>query len=152
MDEFFLNDCRSYMQQLLAVTYTFESKNETAAFFSVLNDKIINKDSRGKTITNKIIRKIPNKKRRPTYPAVKIGRLAVNTKYQKNKLGTGILDFIKVFFTKANKPGCRFITVDAYNCEEVISFYKKSGFDFLTSEDKNDETRLMYFDLLTFVR
>jgi len=90
LDEFFLNDCRSYMRQLLAVTYTFESKNETAAFFSVLNDKIINKDSRGKTITNKIIRKIPNKKRRPTYPAVKIGRLAVNTKYQRNEPLSGL--------------------------------------------------------------
>ena len=40
-----LNDAIKYLQQLLTVTYVFESENETVAFFSVLNDKIINKDS-----------------------------------------------------------------------------------------------------------
>ncbi len=55
------------------------------------------------------------------------------------------MDYIKGFFIKKNKTGCRFITVDAYMA--AIVFYQKNGFDFLTTEDKDDERRQMYFDL-----
>ena len=40
LNDFFLNDSKSYSRQLLAVTYALESKDETVAFFSVLNDSI----------------------------------------------------------------------------------------------------------------
>lgn len=62
------------------------------------------------------------------------------------------MDFIKAFFALKNKTGCRFITVDAYNYPATINFYKKNGFDFLTSQDEKEDTRSMYFDLMTFVR
>lgn len=60
------------------------------------------------------------------------------------------MDFIKVFFTDKNKTGCRFIIIDAY--KDAIEFYQKNGFDFLTGEDESESTRLMYFDLKSFVR
>jgi hypothetical protein len=41
--------------------------------------------------------------------------------------------------------GCRFITVDAYR--DAFGFYLKNGFEFLSSEDETDNTRLMYYDL-----
>jgi hypothetical protein len=41
--------------------------------------------------------------------------------------------------------GCRFITVDVYR--DAFGFYLKNGFEFLSSEDEADDTRLMYFDL-----
>jgi GNAT superfamily N-acetyltransferase len=153
LNDFFFNDTANYSQELLAVTYTFENNSETVAFFSVLNDAIINKDRlTKKTISNKLIREIPNEKRRPRYPAVKVGRLGVNNKYQGQGIGSEVLDFVKSFFTVRNKTGCRFITIDAYNCDNVINFYKRNGFKFLTDQDKSDDTRLMYFDLKTFVR
>jgi hypothetical protein len=31
-----------------------------------------------------------------------------------------------------------------------ISFYRRNGFEFLTSSDEADSTRIMYFDLITF--
>lgn len=73
-------------------------------------------------------------------------------KYQKQGIGSEVLSFIKSFFTIRNKTGCRFITVDAYNCDRVIEFYEDNGFRFLTDKDKSEDTRLMYFDLKTFVR
>ena len=67
-------------------------------------------------------------------------------------MGTEILDAVKASFTTANKTGCRFVTVDAYNNPGTIGFYQKNGFNFLTEKDLKDDTRLMYFDLKRFVQ
>lgn len=72
------------------------------------------------------------------YPGVLIGRLGVNTKYQGKGYGSEILEFIKYWFSdKENKTGCRFVIVDAINCEKVLNFYKNrpNNFEFLFSSD-----------------
>ena len=151
LNDFFLNDSKEYLKQLLAVTYVFEDKNNTIAFFSVLNDKISSEDV-PKRDFRKIKEKLPHKKHLKSYPAVKVGRFGVHREFQRNKIGTEVMDFIKAFFTKRNKTGCRFITVDAYNKDAAIIFYERNGFLFLTPEDEKEDTRLMYFDLMRFVR
>jgi len=83
-------------------------------------------------------------------PAAKIGRLAVCERMIGNGLGTDLLDFMKGWFTKGNKTGCRFLVVDAYSSPKVINFYKRNDFDFLSNEDEKEKTRLMYFDLKRF--
>ena len=51
---------------------------------------------------------------------------------------------------KMNKEqACRLITVDAY--KQAIPFYQKMGFKFLTEDDKNDTTRLMFLDLTNII-
>ncbi len=151
LNDFFLNDSKDYLLQLLAVTYVFENDTNTVAFFSVLNDRISSVDSE-KSIFSKLRKSLPYRKRLKSYPAVKVGRFGVQFSHQHQKIGTEIMDFIKAFFTQRNKTGCRFITVDAYNNPQAISFYKKNGFQFLTTQDEEEDTRLMYFDLMTFVR
>jgi GNAT superfamily N-acetyltransferase len=151
LNDFFQKDCQDYLRQLLIVSYVFENEEETVAFFSVLNDRISSIDTSLKFF-RKLRKKIPHKKHLKSYPAVKVGRLGVTQKYQGQQIGTEIIDFIKAFFTERNKTGCRFITVDAYSTLRTIKFYEKNGFQFLTEEDKKDDTRLMYFDLMTFVR
>lgn len=149
LDDFFCNDALNYQRQLLAVTYVIEDKKRTIAFFSVLNDKIDNRTPQSKKrISKKLEKKLPHRKRLASFPAVKIGRLAVHADCQKEGIGTQLIDWIKVSFTVKNKTGCRFITADAY--KDSLEFYKKNGFEFLTEKDKNDKTRLMYFDLFTF--
>ncbi len=149
LNGFFHDDALDYLRQLLAVTYVLESENDTVAYFSVLNDRIINQDSEtNKRISNKLQRKIPYDKHWPSYPAVKIGRLAIHKNYQTQGIGTQLIDFVKAFFINKNKTGCRFITVEAY--QKSLGFYGKNGFGFLTEADKDDKTRLMYFDLCTF--
>ena len=81
-------------------------------------------------------------------PSVKIGRLAVAKNYEGHDIVSDILNFIKIAFTNKNRTGCRFITLDAY--ADVVDFYLKNGFNFFTDKDKNDKTRLMYFDLKPF--
>lgn len=145
INDFLLNDALNYQAQLLAVTYTFSTKEgEPIVFFSVSNDALKDQDFEK---WNNLSRKIPNRKRRKDYPAVKIARLGVDLSLRGQKIGSKVLTFIKIWFAKDNKTGCRFLLVDGYNKPEVLSFYESNGFAFLTDKDENKNTRLMYFDL-----
>ena len=147
LNDFLLNDAKNYSNSLLAVTYLVENEKETIAYFSLFNDRILMNDEE-KNIWNKINRLIANSKRRKSYPAIKIGRLAVSKKYEKKGLGKEIVLFIeKMFVASQQKSGCRFATVDAY--ESALGFYEKMGFKYLTNKDAGQKTRSMYFDLLT---
>lgn len=150
LNGFLFEDAKHFQKELLAVTYLLEDtiENVTVAYFSLLADKI-SFNPEEKSVWNKLNRHIPNPKRRKSYPAVKIGRLAVNEKYGGNGVGTFILDNIKYAFTTTKRLGCRFLTVDALN--SAIPFYEKNGFRFFTESDKDDETRLMFYDLINFV-
>ncbi|MBF0458520.1 MAG: GNAT family N-acetyltransferase [Nitrospirae bacterium] len=144
LNDFFINQSKLHMKYLLAVTYALESDNETIAFYSVLNDRIER--------TRRISKRLPDKKRYSTFPAVKIGRLGVHKDYQRQGYGTLLFDYIKDSFTYNNKTGCRFITVDAYNKPAGLKFYEKNGFTFISQKDRGEETRLLYYDLMDFVK
>ena len=89
----------------------------------------------------------PHNKHFSSYPAIKIGRLAVSVKYRHEGIGGKLLDIIKHCLYENNYySDFRFLTVDAYLSE--IPFYEKNDFRFLDAEDKNKHTRLMYFDML----
>lgn len=152
LNEFLLSDALAYTRNLIAVTYIFENfkEKETVGFFSVLNDKITAEQT-SNSGWKRFRKSIPERKRFKSYPAVKIGRLGVSLSYQSKGLGSSIIEYIKGLFLDSNKTGCRFITVDAYNNEKTINFYKKNGFIFLTELDQKEETRLMYFDLIKIV-
>lgn len=147
LNNFLFDDAKSHIGQLFSVTYLLEKDGKTIAFFSLVNDKIKIEDTDSKTYWKKKVGKnVPYNKKRKDYPAVKIGRLAVDEVYKGHKIGTIILDYIKIWFLDKNKTGCRFVTVDAY--EKSLGFYEKNEFDYLTNNDKGKETRVMYYDLL----
>ncbi|MBN1534553.1 MAG: GNAT family N-acetyltransferase [Spirochaetes bacterium] len=162
LNDFFQNDAFEHKSELLAETYYFQPiKAEDEGLFypvaliSYLNDYIpLSKEERRvikKSFWKHLEKNVPHKLRGySSFPAVKIGRLGVNKKYQRNNIGTHLLNLTKQYFLKHNKTGCRFITVDAYNDQITIDFYKKNGFQFLWEEDKKKQTRTMYFDLKRF--
>lgn len=148
LNDFIQSDAIGYLTQKLAVSYLLvDSNQELIAYYSLLNDKITALESKSnRWFKSNIKILLPDSKHFSSYPAVKIGRLAVSTPYQKNHIGQAILDYLKFSFVNGNKTGCRFITVDAY--QESIPFYEKNGFSFLIEkEGKRSHTRLMYFDL-----
>lgn len=145
LNDFLFNDALLYQKELLTVTYLFSNnENKPLAFFSVCNDALKDQDFEK---WNNISRKVPNRKRRKDYPAIKIARLGVDISTHGKKLGTQIIHFIKNWFAHENKTGCRFLLVDAYNKVETLSFYESNGFAILTEKDEKKRTRLMYFDL-----
>jgi GNAT superfamily N-acetyltransferase len=148
LNDFLLNDAKNYFKSLFAVTYLLQTKDETIAYYCLSNDRLT-KDDEEKSTWNKINRAIANNKRRKSYPAVKIGRLAVSKKYVRLGLGKIIIDtVIKMYIANRQQAGCRFITVDAYS--NAVHFYEKNDFKYLTDKDKHDETRAMYLDLKAY--
>lgn len=145
LNEFFLIDSKANCRELLAVTYAWRLKGKTIAFFSVSNDAITSQDVDN---FNRFRRMLPNRKRYKTMPAVKIGRFAVHIDYKKQGYGSKIMDFIKIWFITGNKTGCRFVIVDALNKSDVLPFYERNGFSYLTEKDSSEHTRLMYLDLM----
>lgn len=150
LDEFFAVDSVEGGRQLLSVTYGFvDDDGVVAAYFSVSNDAI-RKELLQRSVFKRLTKFVPFEKRYRSLPAVKIGRLGVCREKRGGGIGRMVLDYMKAWFTTNNKTGCRFLLVDAYNKPETTSFYTKNGFDFLTESDKDGNTRIMYFDLITF--
>ena len=146
LNNFILNESLLYRKELLAVSYAVEDNSKSViAYFSLANDRVSLSDFEDKTAFNRFRRhRFVNEKRLKSYPAVKICRFGVDLMVKKH-IGTRVLNFIKSYFIEDNKTGCRFITVDAYS--SAIPFDLKNGFEPLTSDDENDATRLLYFDL-----
>lgn len=146
LNDFLLNDAKDYQRRLLAVTYIIEAGNEIAAYFSLSNDKISLNES-SKSVWRKIKRSFPRSKHRRDYPSVKIGRLAVNSSFQRLRIGTVVMNFLKVLFKSKNRTGCVYLTVDAL--ARSARFYEKNGFEYLydVSSEDTDSTHLMFYDL-----
>jgi predicted GNAT family N-acyltransferase len=145
LNDFLFNEAKNYLNSLLAVTYLIQTKEETVAYYCLLHDRLT-KDEEEKSVWNKLNRAISYRKRRKSYPAVKIGRLAVSKKYTCLGFGKLIIKgIIEMYAHEQQQAGCRFITVDAYS--NAVRFYEKNKFKYLTDKDQNDLTRAMYFDL-----
>jgi hypothetical protein len=65
--------------------------------------------------------------------------------FKNQGVGRFILDGIKEMLTRKTDTGCRFLTVDAY-CT-ALNFYLKNEFQYISSQDERENTRLMYYDL-----
>ena len=136
------------MKSIVGCDLCVRGKNtkRVAAFFSLANDRVSLSDFENKTEFNRFRKnRFPNEKRLKSYPAAKLCRLGVDESMKGQSLGTLLLRFIKSYFVVDNKTGCRFLTVDAY--ADAVPFYLKNGFVPLNEDDKDDDTRLLYFDL-----
>ncbi len=145
LNEFLYADSRDFQKKRLAVTYLLMKDDNLVAFFSVLNDKISINEIKNPNIFDDFKSIFPVGKKLSSYPAVKIGRLGVDKKYQGKKIGEKLINYTIKLFCTNNRTGCGFITVDAYR--QSLNFYEKMGFVYLTNRDLNRDTRLMYFNL-----
>lgn len=168
LNDFFQNDAINYSTELLGKSYCFtldENPEIIVCAFTISNDSIKTTNlpnSRKK----KVIKDIPRPKQMRSYPAVLIGRLGVhknfrNVEHEEQRIGDQLMDFIKSWFVDgANKTGCRFIVVDAYNTFKPLRYYNSNGFiELFSTEDQEKEftgvaegqeleTRLLFFDLI----
>jgi len=166
LDNFFLEDAFLQSQQLLCKNYCFikEEKPDIVCTFTLSNDSIKNNVPNARK--KRIEKEIPYAKHYNSYPAVMIGRLGVNTKFQDKHIGSEVIDFIKAWFVdQRNKTGCRFLLVDSYNNSNNFKFYQEhNGFHFLFGSEKQEKeyrkinteddihTRLMYYDLIELTK
>lgn len=142
LDDFFTNEAEDYSSQLFGKSYCFtldENDKKIVCAFTVSNDSIkISHLSKKKR--NKLNRKIPNPKRKNTYPSALIGRLGVNVEFRGNRYGDQMMKFVKSWFLDPkNKTGCRYIVVDAYNEDIALNYYKRNGFQFLFDSENEEK-------------
>jgi len=148
LNEFLFDDAKNYASELLTTTYILQTDTETVAYFSYLNDKIYHQEIGGNK--DKFLQRVSSilpvgKDNYTSYPAVKIGRLAVSKDFKGKGIGKDLINFTKGLFVDNNRTGCKFITVDAYRAS--LEFYEKCGFKYLSSSDRKRDTRLMYYNL-----
>ena len=142
--EFFTKEYADYAYQLLGKSYCFveQEKRCIVGAFTVANSSI-RADLLPNSRRNKLNRNIPNEKRRPQYPAVLVGQLAVSEDYKGLHIGDELLDAIKSWFIEPlNKTGCRYVVVDALNRPKVFDFYLRNGFKFLFATEEEEWTFL----------
>ena len=154
LNDFLFNEATPYQKELLATTFVMENDEQTLGYYSLLNDSLQLREDMfaSKSQFRKFLRELmPYPKRHlKTIPALKIGRLAIDKSFKGKGLGSVIMANIISKCIKMNKEqACRLITVDAY--KQAIPFYQKMGFKFLTEDDKNDTTRLMFLDLTNII-
>ena len=154
LNDFLFNEATPYQKELLATTVVMENDEQTLGYYSLLNDSLQLREDMfaSKSQFRKFLRELmPYPKRHlKTIPALKIGRLAIDKSFKGKGLGSVIMANIISKCIKMNKEqACRLITVDAY--KQAIPFYQKMGFKFLTEDDKNDTTRLMFLDLANII-
>ena len=146
LNDFIMNRADDYHKAMLSVTYVFEHKasGKIIGYFSLANDKISIDDFGNNTEFNRFRRKrFTNEKRIRSYPSVKICRLGIDNDFRGFGVGTKLINFIKLFYSKDNKAGCRFLTVDAYH--NAVAFYERNMFQILRDDDR--KTHLLYYDL-----
>ena len=146
LNDFILKNADNYKKTLLSVSYVLEENDKVIAYFSLSNDNLSADIFESKTDFNRKMRKrFVNEKRKRHFPAMKIGRFAVEINQENKGIGTGLIDIIKYALIDNPQSGCRFITVDAYN--DAIPFYTKKGFVMVNSFQKDRRTQPMFFDL-----
>lgn len=146
LNGFLHDDAAYYKGELLANTFILETDSETIAYFSLLNDKI-SQTTISKNLWRKLRKSIPHEKHLGSYPAVKIGRLAVSLNYRCSGIGTDLVSAIKqMLVNNMGISACRFLTVDAY--KNALPFYLKNGFNLLVNDTEDKSFTLpMYYDL-----
>lgn len=83
-----------------------------------------------------------------TYPALKIARLLIDSKYRRRDLGTSLIYYAFGVAVDQICPrvGCRFLVVDSK--KDATAFYEKLGFVLLeTTRNKKLESPIMFVDL-----
>jgi len=118
---FLTEDALKQQKEKANVTHVTVLKDtkKVVAYVTTLNDKL--------RVSNKEKKEMSIPLEYSDFPAIKIGRLAVDKNYTNKKLGTILLFFVRgLAIENAEKVGCRFLIVDSY--QRSVEFYVKQGF------------------------
>ncbi len=141
LQKFLVEDALRNQELAISNTYLwfYKSNNELVAYITILTDAVgIHGTGLGDHFQDI---GVPYK----TLPALKIGRICVNTEYSNRGIGTFMIKFAMLkLLVIEQEAGCRFIFADVKR--EAIHFYKKLGFMILKIREKG--TIPMYLDML----
>jgi ribosomal protein S18 acetylase RimI-like enzyme len=120
LNEFLRMDSFAYQDAQITNVYLLIYGESVIGFFSLQNDSVklvLDEKSHAKII-----------KPHTEYPAVKIGRLGIDKRYQRKGLGKLIIQIAIGIVREAKRfSACRFLTVDSYF--KAVEFYLSYGFE-----------------------
>ena len=146
LNSFLMHDAISYAEKKLAYTFILQDQGNIIGYYNLLNDKISRQDV-ANAIWRKVKKLFPHGKHFSSYPAVKIGRLAIASRYKGKGIGRNLIKIIKMTLSETQTISAfRFLTVDAYL--SATAFYEKNGFRMMVADDDDRHTRLMFFDMM----
>jgi GNAT superfamily N-acetyltransferase len=141
---FLRRDAKKYHSTDLGKTYAVfqpDDKNRVIAYITLVCGEIVVEEN-APAIDDDV------DYRYPSFPAVKIARLAVDRRFRDRDLGSLLVQFALGTIKRhiCARVGCRFAVVDAKKAS--VEFYKKQGFTFLatTANEQRDEP-VLFIDL-----
>jgi GNAT superfamily N-acetyltransferase len=161
LNDFFNHKALPFKEQLLAMTCFFrhnESGKVVCAFS--LSPNALKAADLPNSRRKKVRELIPHEKTLQSYPAFLVGRLGVSQNFMGQGVGTQLIKHIKGFCIRNFPDFCRFLLIDAYNDNSVLSFYLKSNFSFVFSTEEQErtayrvdmaktlETRYLFYDMI----
>ena len=161
LNDFFINKALPFKEQLFAMTCFFrhDESGKIVCAFSISPNALKAKDLPNNR-QKKVKQLVPREKTLQSYPAFLVGRLGVSQDFDRQGIGSQLMDYIKGFCLDKYPDFCRFLVVDAYNSPSILSFYQKNFFStvFSTEEqereaykiksDENLQTRYMFYDMI----
>ena len=164
LDEFFTEDAPKYHDAKLGKSYCFvldEDPSVIVCAYTLSNDSVHVKGLPGSR-KKKVNSHIAHQKQMRRYPAILIGRLAVNELFADKGVGSELLSLLKYLAVLPdNLADCRFLAVDAKNEEKPLHYYEKNHFEYLYSSEEQEadnlelpaplKTRYMFFDLIDVI-
>lgn len=136
LNDFLKDDALNDQKFMINKTSLCFWKNELVGYITLVTDTIGTKEV---IVSDEI------KCKYSKYPGIKIARLAVDSRFERRRIGTYLLyAAIGKALSISDSVGCRYVLVDSK--KESISFYEKHGFKIAVRNKKHNYTP-MYFDL-----
>lgn len=147
---FIKNDALEYQELNISRTYLLINKEnaDIVSYMSLVSDSIrLSDNERGRTFPETILFK--------SFPAIKIGKLAVSKAYCEIFRGIGslMIELARGIAEEINESvACKFITVDAdvENDPELTEFYTKNSFTFNEAYNRGSNSRTISMRLNIF--
>ena len=139
LNAFLREDALIQQEQELSRTTLFTKKGELVGFCTLLTDKLVLSKEIRKTLEPEYI---PYK----DIPALKLGRFALQKKYQQQGVGTLMIKYaLGKALNVSEEVGCRVMTVDAY--KQRLEWYMKRGFELNEDPFETEDTVSLRYDL-----
>lgn len=147
LKSFLQNQAQEFHQHSIAKTYVAlgeagDATDKLLGFFTLIASEI---DIRG----GYVVDDPTHANRYASLPAVKLARLAVDSRFRGFRIGEALVDYSLAVVVENVVPyvGCRFLVTDAK--QPAVAFYEKMGFTLLDTEDnRKRENPVMFIDLL----
>jgi GNAT superfamily N-acetyltransferase len=134
LQEFIIKEAREYQERNLGVTYLVELNGAVVAFLTVAMTSILVERMR----EEEKVAGVPF----GNYPALLVGRLAVDRQFRHKKIGSKICSWcLGLARDLSKRVGCRYVALHALDA--VVPFYTRNFF-ILSEAEKGKPTKLLY--------